>query len=309
MTRHVITCAALLLGAVTLPVGAPVARAQDRPAQGAAERDARIAQLVRQLGDPSFEAREAAQRELIAIGAPALRALEAATKSEDPEVASRATEAVARIRQGRTAERSGPSGPQVEERRPDPRRAPEMPPLPSVGDIFKELEDQLPPEFGELFKDLFRGRLPGQDERDGVEERRPGQPRVRVWTFPQQEDRPTPGTPFDRALGAQVGPAGAALRAQLDLPDGEGLVVNQLDPEGRAAKAGIQLYDVIVGVDGRSVRTPRDLQPLLRAGAKVELYRKAQLQKLDVPAPQAAPAPPATPAPPQRAPSSGERSF
>lgn len=299
--KHVITCAALLFGAATLPV---VASAQDRPAQGAAERDARIAELVRKLGAPDFEAREQAQRELEAIGAPALRALEAATKSEDPEVASRATEAVARIRQGRTAERSGP---QVEERRPDPRRAPEMPPLPSVGDLFKELEDQLPPEFSDMFRELFRGRQPGQDERDGVEERRPGQPRVRVWTFPQQDERQaTPGTPFDRALGAQVGPTGAALRAQLDLPDGEGLVVNQLDPEGRAAKAGIQLYDVIVGVDGRSVRTPRDLQPLLRAGAKVELYRKAQLQKLDVPAPQAAPAPPA---PPQRAPSSGERSF
>lgn len=291
----------VLFGAVSaVPV---LAQEGAKPPQGqAATREARIAELVRKLGDPSFDVREAAQRELIAIGGPALKALDEATRSADPEVASRATEAISRIRQG------GGSRP-PEERQPerDPALPPDMPPMPDMRDMFKELEGQLPAEFGELLKDLFSGRLPGEDEQGAPEERRPGQPRVRVWQW-SNEPRPnaTPGS-FDRALGVEVVPAHPALRAQLGLPDNEGLVINQLDPEGRAAKAGVQLYDVIVGVDGRSVRSPRDLRPLVQGGAKVELYRRAQTQTIDVPPPgQAKPAPAPTPTPPS---GNGERSF
>lgn len=294
----------VLFGAVSLFP----AQAQDggRPPQGqspAAARDARIAELVRKLGDPSFDAREAAQRELIAIGGPALKALDEATRSADPEVASRATEAISRIRAG--GREPQPEQPQVEER--DPGLPPDMPPMPDMRDMFKELEGQLPAEFGEMLKELFQGRLPGQDEQGEPEERRPGQPRVRVWNW-SSEPRPnqSPGS-FDRALGAEVAPASPALRAQLGISGDEGLVINQLDPEGRAAKAGVQLYDVIVGVDGRSVRSARDLRPLVQGGGKVELYRRAQSQTIEVPAPaQAKPAPAPTPTPPS---GNGERSF
>jgi HEAT repeat protein len=51
----------------------------------------RIARLVRQLGDDSFEKREAASRELDAIGEPAVAALrKAAASSDDPEIRWRA---------------------------------------------------------------------------------------------------------------------------------------------------------------------------------------------------------------------------
>lgn len=269
--------------------------------QGAA-RDARIAELVGKLGDPSFDVREAAQRELIAMGAPALKALDAATRSADPEVASRATEAIARIRQGGREPRPEP---QPRDAR-DPSLPPDLPPMPDLGDMFKDLEGQLPAEFGEMLKELFRGRLPGQDEQGEPEERRPGQPRVRVWNWSSEPRPNTPSGGFDRALGAELAPASAALRAQLGIPGDEGVVINRLDPEGRAAKAGVQLYDVIVGLDGRSVRSARDLRPLVQAGGKVELYRRAQTQTIDVPGPQARPAPAPTPTPPS---GSGERSF
>lgn len=298
--KHVVAGLALV-GALSSFSGA---LAQERGQQPTTTtREAKIAELVRKLGDPDFETREAAQRDLVALGAPALPALEQAKKSPDPEVASRATEAIARIRGGRAE--APPPGPET--RGPDPMRNPEMPPLPDMSEVFKEFEEQLPREFGDMLRELFRGRLPGQDEQeDPVEERRPGQPRVRVWQW-SNEGRPGPASPFDRALGAQVGPAGAALRAQLGLPDDEGLVINQLDPQGRAARAGIRLHDVIVGVDGRSVRSPRDLQPLLKGAAKVELYRRAQLQTVDVPAPEAAPAPAPAPTPAPR--NKDERSF
>lgn len=304
--KRLLTTLVLLFGVVS--VSALPALAQDgaRPPLGqgpAATRDARIAELVRKLGDPTFDVREAAQRELIAIGGPALKALDEATRSADPEVASRATEAISRIRQGGREPR--PEEPRDE---PDPSLPPDMPPMPDMRDMFKELEGQLPAEFGEMLKELFQGRLPGQDEQGQPEERRPGQPRVRVWNWSSEPRPNTPPASFDRALGAEVAPASPALRAQLGISDDEGLVINQLDPEGRLAKAGVQQYDVIVGVDGRSVRSARDLRPLVQGGAKVELYRRAQTQTIDVPAPGKAPTPAPTPTPTPPS-GNGERSF
>src|SRR5690606_5677502 len=87
MKLHV---AALALALIAAP--APVALAQDGGKQPAPAEalDARVERLVRQLGDRAYERREQAQRELVAIGRPALPALREAAKSQDPEVASRA---------------------------------------------------------------------------------------------------------------------------------------------------------------------------------------------------------------------------
>jgi HEAT repeat protein len=49
-----------------------------------------VRRLVDQLGNPSFDAREAAERQLLQIGDPAVSALEKAQRSDDPEVAARA---------------------------------------------------------------------------------------------------------------------------------------------------------------------------------------------------------------------------
>jgi hypothetical protein len=51
----------------------------------------RVAALIRQLGDDAFAKREAASKELLAIGVPALAALKKARASDDPEVRRRAT--------------------------------------------------------------------------------------------------------------------------------------------------------------------------------------------------------------------------
>src|SRR5262245_39828550 len=58
----------------------------------------RIARLVKQLGDDAFAKREAASRELNAIGKPALPALrKAAASSDDPEIRRRAEKIVADV--------------------------------------------------------------------------------------------------------------------------------------------------------------------------------------------------------------------
>jgi WD40 repeat protein len=57
----------------------------------------RIARLIKELGDDAFAKREAASRELDAIGEPALPALQQALASDDPEVRRRAEVIVAAI--------------------------------------------------------------------------------------------------------------------------------------------------------------------------------------------------------------------
>jgi hypothetical protein len=59
----------------------------------------KIDDLIKQLGSDQFPQREAASKELIALGVPALRPLEAAAKSADKEVATRAKAALERIRE------------------------------------------------------------------------------------------------------------------------------------------------------------------------------------------------------------------
>ena len=60
------------------------------------EEKTRIETLIRQLGDDEGAVRREATRALAEIGAPALPALQRASKSEDPEVRMRAKQLVDR---------------------------------------------------------------------------------------------------------------------------------------------------------------------------------------------------------------------
>lgn len=57
----------------------------------------KIAKLIQQLGHEEFDLREDASEQLEAIGVPALKALDAAQKSEDEEIKARAEKLVARL--------------------------------------------------------------------------------------------------------------------------------------------------------------------------------------------------------------------
>ena len=59
-----------------------------------------IQQLVTDLGADRFATREAAQKKLLAIGAPAAAVLKEATNSKDPEVRTRALDILAQIGEG-----------------------------------------------------------------------------------------------------------------------------------------------------------------------------------------------------------------
>lgn len=88
---------ARLPAAMTTLAGFLAVVAPMTPARADGPDDGRIVQLIEQLGDDRFATREAAQKELVQIGLPAVDALQAARTSPDPEVAYRAGRCLAEI--------------------------------------------------------------------------------------------------------------------------------------------------------------------------------------------------------------------
>jgi serine protease Do len=76
-------------------------------------------------------------------------------------------------------------------------------------------------------------------------------------------------SPTRRTLGVGLAPSevAARLRASVGLPEREGLLVRSVDPAGRAAAAGVQVGDLVVGAAGGPVRVVDDLHRALDAAA------------------------------------------
>ena len=70
------------------------------------------------------------------------------------------------------------------------------------------------------------------------------------------------------ALGVSVTPLTPQLAERAGLPrDAHGLLVNDVDPDGRAADAGIQAGDVIQEVNRTPVQTVEDLRSAVRSAS------------------------------------------
>lgn len=66
-------------------------------------------------------------------------------------------------------------------------------------------------------------------------------------------------------IGVSVGPADGVLRSQLRLPEGTGVVVTRLVPDGPAQQAGVEEHDVLLSVDGKPVAGGDDLDKVLQS--------------------------------------------
>jgi Do/DeqQ family serine protease len=74
-----------------------------------------------------------------------------------------------------------------------------------------------------------------------------------------------PGTVDQSALGVSVAPLTPELASRFQLPrDARGVVVQNVDPDGRAADAGIQAGDVIQEVNRQAVQSVDELRTALR---------------------------------------------
>jgi hypothetical protein len=65
-------------------------------------------------------------------------------------------------------------------------------------------------------------------------------------------------------LGVAVSPVPPVVAHQLKLPEGVGLVVDEVMPESPAAKAGLKEYDVLHKLDDQLLVNPEQLQTLVR---------------------------------------------
>src|SRR5204862_269543 len=76
------------------------------------------------------------------------------------------------------------------------------------------------------------------------------------------------GTNDKAALGVSVAPLTPQLAERAGLPrDAHGLLVQDVDPDGRAADAGIQAGDVIQEVNRKAVDSVDDLRSAVRSAS------------------------------------------
>jgi serine protease Do len=78
--------------------------------------------------------------------------------------------------------------------------------------------------------------------------------------------------PADAALGATLEPASDALRAQLGIPGGQGLVVASLAGDGPAAEAGLKQNDILLHVADKPLASPEDLSKQLKAAGDTPVW-------------------------------------
>jgi membrane-associated protease RseP (regulator of RpoE activity) len=80
--------------------------------------------------------------------------------------------------------------------------------------------------------------------------------------------------PADEPLGATLQPVGDVLRAQLDLPAGQGLLVASLRDDGPSAQAGLKQNDILLSLADKPLAAADDLPKQLRAAGEAAVPLK-----------------------------------
>jgi len=95
---------------------------------------------------------------------------------------------------------------------------------------------------------------------------------------------PPPPAPKDEdgtmVAGAALEPVDDAVRSQLDLPEGQGVVVARVTPGGAAEALGLRKSDILLEVDGRAVGSQEAVRGVLARESKVVVLRKGKRETL-----------------------------
>ena len=277
----------------------------------------RIDELVKQLGAEEFAVREKATEELRKIGKPAEEALRKALAGDDPEVRERARavlDSMAEKPKAPAPKRALPgpgfrgssvtvqsvNGDSTYKIAPGDGSAPLTFLKDKAGSVkleyvdaqgaSKTAEAESIAKFLADHKELaaahgiteegidyggarvsFKGGLPGI----------PRAFRVPKFPLPPAFEEETL-----RAAGATFEPPAEALRAQLDLPEGQGLVVVKVDEGGAAESAGLRKNDLLLEIDGKKVASIRDIRENLRGAKTSAVIRKGKRETLTPTAPR-----------------------
>jgi hypothetical protein len=253
-----------------------------------------LEKLIDDLGSSSFGVRERAMDGLREAGEKAVPYLEKGLQHEDPEVRWRAEALLRDIREGEK---------RAEEDAEGKLRFRFFDEDDFDGPDFKELRDHLERMLGDLdrpfrgLRERFRDRGFQWPDLNFDFQRGAQGFRYRMnpdGTFQMEVLKDGRWVPADgwrggsSIYGMTLEAPGDALRAQLSIPEGEGLVVTHLEEDGEAAKAGVQQFDVILSVNGDMVSGSDSFDEKVAAtpegeGAALRLYRKAELVEMKLP--------------------------
>lgn len=289
--------------ALLLSVALSPAFAQEAPQKPAKTQKSSIQQkvetLVKKLAADEYEVREDATSDLLKLGraaAPHLRKQLETTK--DPEVKNRLQFVLKQLNE-LPAPKSEPR-PKIKEGKPPAGR---QIPAPNIDEIFKEfavpdgfrklfggLQKELEKELEQSMKDMLNPNNNGKGK--------PGQPRIRVWTFPPQkgqggiQPRSTPraAKPVSHPSGLKATLLSPALRTHLRLEQGDiGIIVTEVKAKSWAENCGLKLHDVILRVEDAPVTSIDDLDGFASKSLSVTIIRRGEkmskaLPKFDKPA-------------------------
>jgi C-terminal processing protease CtpA/Prc len=76
----------------------------------------------------------------------------------------------------------------------------------------------------------------------------------------------------DETLGATLKPIDDALRAQLDIPAGQGVLVFSLRHDGPSAQAGLKVNDILLSLADKPLTAAQDMDKQLRAAGDAPVY-------------------------------------
>jgi len=171
----------------------------------------------------------------------------------------------------------------------DPGRKPERPVPGFPGGFDAERLKDLRKAMEEYRKAMD---LAQQEMRRAMEDYRKAVEQVQR-QFPKRPGARGPqGFPFGRfggdggRLGARVAPPGETLADQLNLPEGKGLVLEEVRADSPAAKGGLKAHDILTELNGKPVPSdPNEFRKLLdeiKPDAKVEakVLRKGKEQTI-----------------------------
>lgn len=107
------------------------------------------------------------------------------------------------------------------------------------------------------------------------------------FNFPPPQRRlpppPPPGGDEESGVdvaGARLAPVDDAVRAQLDLPEGQGVVVTRVEPGSVAEALGLRKSDILIEIDGRKLASPESAKGLIARDSKVALLRKGRRETI-----------------------------